>query len=753
MKKNLLKLLTLVLALVMVVTVFAGCKKADEETEAPTQGSEETPTETQEQPADEYKPSAAQLLNGKEWGKDYTELYDEIGDKVTIDDVQEDPTTGLAYVEYEGKTYELGMDFLSMAMVYKTAVPENSQYETEDDVYAAWWKYYMTRWNYLLPEIPLYSNEYYDVYNAKIKGVDEHPTNPYWGPAKALIDWTSEKADNDIIIGNTTDLSGKFRYSPFGGSNPGAADLDVDNLINGLETVATTKEGGFEVNKTVVKQLDKVENEDGTLTYTITLNDGLLFSDGTPVTAKNYLYFPMVFSTLVASEAEGKDRQAGLTMVGFEEFNAYDGTNEGDGVSKTFAGLRLLADNQFSVTVKPEYANSYYAISYAVFSPFVKELWCGDYDIADDGEGCYFTDGFYNKTGDSFDMAAHIVASSNNTDTTYACSGPYVVESYDEGDKSAILTLNPNFPGNYEGAKPSIAKVIYKKSVSATQLDDLKSGGVDVLMGITGGAETDEAVAACDNSNGAFVYTHYSRAGYGKLQFRNDYGPAQFTAVRQAITYCLDRASFAKTFTSGYGGVVDGAYYAGSWMYKEAAANGMLLNAYDTSADTAIAVLEADGWIYDANGEPYVEGVRYKKIPAEYADENDKTYKSIDGAYVTTKVGDDYYMPLVLNWYGTTDNPFSDLLVTDFEQGANIAAAGIVIQKTTGDFNPMLDEFYQQAVYGFYSGTPMYSCFNYATGFTSAAYDYSYNWSIDPSFYENNSVAYLMDEADIYWLS
>ena len=347
MKKNLLKLLTLVLALVMVVTVFAGCKKADEETDAPTQGSEETPTETQEQPADEYKPSAAQLLNGKEWGKDYTELYDEIGDKVTIDDVQEDPTTGLAYVEYEGKTYELGMDFLSMAMVYKTAVPENSQYETEDDVYAAWWKYYMTRWNYLLPEIPLYSNEYYDVYNAQIKGVDEHPTNPYWGPAKALIDWTSEKTDKDIIIGNSTDLSGKFRYSNFGGSNPGASDLDVDNLINGMETVATTKEGGFEVNKTVVKQLDKVENEDGTLTYTITLNDGLLFSDGTPVTAKNYLYYTMVFSTLVASEAEGKDRQAGLTIVGFEEFNAYDGTNEGDGVSKTFTGLRLLAVNQF----------------------------------------------------------------------------------------------------------------------------------------------------------------------------------------------------------------------------------------------------------------------------------------------------------------------------------------------------------------------------------------------------------------------
>ena len=752
MKKNLLKLLTLVLALVMVVTVFAGCKKADEETDAPTQGSEETPTETQEQPADEYKPSAAQLLNGKEWGKDYTELYDEIGDKVTIDDVQEDPTTGLAYVEYEGKTYELGMDFLSMAMVYKTAVPENSQYETEDDVYAAWWKYYMTRWNYLLPEIPLYSNEYYDVYNAQIKGVDEHPTNPYWGPAKALIDWTSEKTDKDIIIGNTTDLSGKFRYSNFGGSNPGASDLDVDNLINGMETVATTKEGGFEVNKTVVKQLDKVENEDGTLTYTITLNDGLLFSDGTPVTAKNYLYYTMVFSTLVASEAEGKDRQAGLTIVGFEEFNAYDGTNEGDGVSKTFTGLRLLADNQFSVTVKPEYANYYYAISYAGFSPFVKELWCGDFDIADDGEGCYFTDGFYNKTGDSFDMAAHLVASSNNTDTTYACSGPYVVESYDEGDKSAILTLNPNFPGNYEGAKPTIAKVIYKKVVSATQLDDLKSGGVDVLMGITGGAETDEAVAACDNSNGAFVYTHYSRAGYGKLQFRNDYGPAQFTAVRQAITYCLDRASFAKTFTGGYGGVVDGPYYSGSWMYKAAVDQGMILNAYATSVDSAIEVLTEGGWVYDAEGNDYVDGVRYKKIPGDIATENDINYKSKDGAYVTTKVGDDYYMPLVLNWYGTSDNPFTDQLMTGFASNDNVIAAGFNVQYTIGDFAPMLDELYQAAVYGYYSGSPMYSVFNFATGFTSAAYDYSYQMTIDPAMYDDYSAYYIKDEADIFWL-
>ena len=300
---------------------------------------------------------------------------------------------------------------------------------------------------------------------------------------------------------------------------------------------------------------------------------------------------------------------------------------------------------------------------------------------------------------------------------------------------------------------PTIAKVVYKKIISSTQLQDLTSGNLDCVAGITGGDETNEALALADGSEGKYVYTHYSRAGYGKLGFRADYGPAKFSEVREAIAYCMDRAKFAKDFTGGYGGVVDGPYYAGSWMYKAAVDQGMLLNAYATSVDSAIETLTEGGWVYDKDGNDYVEGVRYKKIPASEATENDINYKSKDGAYVTTQVAGDYYMPLVLNWYGTTDNPFSDLLVTDFEQGANIAAAGIVIQKTTGDFNPMLDEFYQQAVYGFYSGTPMYSCFNYATGFTSAAYDYSYNWSIDPSFYENNSIAYLKDEADIYWLS
>ena len=687
-------------------------------------------------------------INGKEYGVDYTSLYSQFGKDTTIADVTEDEETGLCYIEKDGTQYELGLDFLSMAMVYNTQVVDG--WDTEDDVYATWWRYYMQRWNYLMPEIPLYANEYYDLYNAQIKGTDEHPTNPYWSPAAALIDWTSEKEDNSIILGNTTDLSGKFRYANFGGSNPGAADLDVQNLSTGLETVATTKEGGFEWNPTVVKSHEETMNEDGTRTYTVTIYDDLKLSDGTPVTVKNYVVFPMVFSSPVAVAAAGKDHQSGMTLEGFKTFNTYDGT-EGSG-TKELAGLRMIDDYTYAITVSADYANYFYAISYAGLSAYDLRLWIGDADIKDDGNGVYFTDDFYAKEGDKYVMADHIVESSLNTDTTYPYSGPYVVKSYDSADKSAVLELNPNFKGNYEGVKPTIAKVVYKKIVSSTQLEDLKAGTLDVIGGITGGDETNEALALADGSEGKYVYTHYSRAGYGKLGFRADYGPAQFTEVRQAVAYCMDRAKFAKDFTGGYGGVVDGPYYSGSWMYKAAVDQGMILNAYATSVDSAIEVLTEGGWVYDAEGNDYVEGVRYKKIPGAIATENDINYKSKDGAYVTTKVGDDYYMPLVLNWYGTSDNPFTDQLMTGFASNDNMLAAGFNVQYTIGDFAPMLDELYQAAVYGYYSGSPLYSVFNFATGFTSAAYDYSYQMTIDPAMYDDYSAYYIKDQADVYWL-
>ena len=697
-------------------------------------------------------------LDSLEYGKDYMSLYEymqENGIDYTIADVIEDPDTGLAYIEVNGEQHELGLDFLTMSMVYKNEPA--GDYATTDDVYAAWWRLYITRWNMLLPEVPLYSNEYYDLYNAQIKGVEEFPTNPFWSPASALIDWSSEKEDGSIILGSSTELSGQFRYAAFGKSSPGSSDNDVEGLTVGLETVSTTKEGGYVWNPTVVKEHTEEEDADGNKTITITIFDDLKLSDGSAVTAKNYLVTSAARLTPVWTQAAGMETN-GRTILGWKgAYQTYDGT-EGSGTPE-LAGLRLIDDYTFSVTIPADQLPYFYDITYGGFSAAPLALYLGENsDLADDGNGVYITGDFYAKDGDTFTQATQIKDNFTlTTEEAYAAfpySGPYCVKSFDSATSEAVLELNPNFKGNYEGAVPHIEKIIYKKVVSDTQLEDFKAGGLDVIAAITGGAATDEAIALADGSDGKYVYTHYSRAGYGKLGFRADYGPAQFASVRQAIAFCMDRAQFAKDFTGGYGGVVDGPYYTGSWMYKAAVAQGMMLDSYATSADSAIDVLEADGWVYNADGTEYTgEGVRYKAIPAEVISEDDKNYQSVDGTYKTVDMGDYFLMPLVINWYGTTPNEFTDLLQTGLKENANVAAAGMVVYNTLGDFAPMLDELYQQAVYGYYAGSPMYCAFNFATGFNSAAYDYSWNMTIDPGMYDDYSAYYIKDYADIMWLS
>ena len=92
------KVLALVLVALMMLALFACGKKEDVK-----------PVEYQPiDPADAVS------------HKDFTSVYSKIGSKVTIDMVEEDKETGLAYVTVDGTKYELGMDFLSMAMVYNT---------------------------------------------------------------------------------------------------------------------------------------------------------------------------------------------------------------------------------------------------------------------------------------------------------------------------------------------------------------------------------------------------------------------------------------------------------------------------------------------------------------------------------------------------------------------------------------------------------------------------------------------------------
>ena len=174
-------------------------------------------------------------------------------------------------------------------------------------------------------------------------------------------------APNRAILGSTTELSGDFRYPGWGGSSAGASDQDIQKLTIGYGTMETNQGGAYVWNETAVKDHTETDNDDGTATYTVTINEGLTFSDGTPITAANYLAQVMAFSTPVAVAA-GMPGTLGQSFVGYKEFNAYTG-EEAEGTSKIFSGIRLLDEYTFSVTVSSNYLPYYFAYTYAAFDP------------------------------------------------------------------------------------------------------------------------------------------------------------------------------------------------------------------------------------------------------------------------------------------------------------------------------------------------------------------------------------------------
>ena len=99
-------------------------------------------------------------------------VFDEY-DKAFPYDLKAEKLTYEEAVEASGD--KLGMDYLSMAMIFNA---------TTEDEYNHWWMGYIERWNELMPDIPLYSNYYYDVYNAKIENFH---TSPFFGQHRAIL--------------------------------------------------------------------------------------------------------------------------------------------------------------------------------------------------------------------------------------------------------------------------------------------------------------------------------------------------------------------------------------------------------------------------------------------------------------------------------------------------------------------------------------------------------------------------------------
>jgi len=482
----------------------------------------------------------------------------------------------------------------------------------------------------------------------------------------------------EFITGSTTEVDKYFIY----GFTNSAMNARAKELMYAYETIVYTEAGTFEYNDVVLKSHEMTENEDGSHTYTFTINEDLVYSDGSKIDAADFC-FSALYGFSPAFGEVGGDNTGGDMIVGGLDYTA--------GTTDKIEGIRLIDEYTFSLTIPAEELPNHYEIAFAAIRPTPRALYAPGVEVKDDGDGVYLEGDF------DADVLNETVLDPDNGQAfkpTATC-GPYKFESYDASTSTAILVADENYKGNLDGSKATVERIILKLTVQDTQMEELGNGAVDLLEGIGDGAAIGKGLDLADE--GKVNYVSYPRAGFGYFSFSCDVGPTQFVEVRQAIAYCIDRDEFARTFTGGYGMVVDGYYGASQPEYQAAKSEleAKLIH-YTLDLDKAVELLEEGGWTLNASGGDYTDGIRYKKLD--------------DGTL----------MPLILEWASSENNQVSDMILTNMVPNAE--SIGIKINQNLMTFAELLDFLYRT------DGVQHYNMFNLATGFaTINTYWYDFN--------------------------
>lgn len=548
-----------------------------------------------------------------------------------------------------------------------------------------------------------------------------------------------KKADGQVVIGTSTEASGDWAYSAFV-RNPNATDKAVMTLTDDMTTVDSDQHGDYGINKTVVKSYERIEEENGNVTFKFVINDGLKFNNGEAVTAQNFVAWTMFVTSPAGKEMGVVSATYNMLPGGLAYRN---------GETNVLSAVRLYDEKTFSITIaktgedgETSYLPYYYDITYAAMQAVNLTYWFGEgWSVKDDGEGVYFV----NADGKEFtaETVGETVTAGRFATGNRVTAGPYNLVSFDQSSREIVLEVNENYNGNFEGQKPGIQKLVIVKTSEDTVMDMITTGQIQIYSQIADGSEVNAVMDLIDAGTIDSSPSQYDRAGYGYFGFACDLGPTQFTEFRQAIAYLLDRVEFAQTFCKGWGSVVHGPYCTAFTMTAKTDIE-KKINHYDYNPEKAVELLKQAGFVYNADGSDYVDGsgeVRYAKVTEEQAKYYDSFNKVLaDGTIL---------MPATINWASSEGNAVSALLSTMLANSEATKAAGVSIVKTEMTFPELLNYMYRQDSYGLggdYS-MPTYNMFNLATGYNGGVYDESYNWTTDPEYIEQGyNVQHLYDE-------
>ena len=359
-----------------------------------------------------------------------------------------------------------------------------------------------------------------------------------------------------LTVLNTTRMTGTFFLDAWGNVT---SDDDVKALIHDYNLVRWDHNTGmFSANSFVVRSMTVYDSESGDRTYVLSLFDDLRYCDGSPITAWDY-----AFSILLEVSPE-------ISQIGRADIRRwYAGYDEyASGEASCLTGVRVVSDHVIRITLDHEYLPFFYEVGLLDCEPYpIGEIAPG-VAVKDDGHGVYLANADPSVTEPIF-TAELLKQTILDPETGYAThpkvtSGPYRLVSFD--GVTAEFEINPYFKTDEWGRTPTVQRLTYTLGNNETWIDQLVSGGADIL---NKAVREDVIISGLALSYDGIISTaNYPRSGLSRICFSCELPTVNSVPVRQAIAWCTDRDAIVRGYTEGFGHRVDAYYGIGQWMYN-----------------------------------------------------------------------------------------------------------------------------------------------------------------------------------------
>ena len=304
------------------------------------------------------------------------------------------------------------------------------------------------------------------------------------------------------------------------GANPETLDPALNSAIDGANTLITVFEPLLlidENNEVIPGQAESYTVSDDGLVWTFTMRDGLKWSDGSDLTAKDFEYS---FKRLAAPDTAAPYAETVVGMI--DGYADAVGNPDADGNMTTepdFDALNVVAsEDGKTLTVTLSYPCAYFdkLAAFAAMSPVQQatveangDAWCTEPD-------------------------------------TYICNGPYYISDWIPSER-IVLTKNPNYVGGWDSSK------IVSDTITLLLLEDssasyaaYNSGEAQLIKDVP----TDEIPSLTKAEDGGDFYVDTILGTY-YLSLNDQKEPFTDPNVRKALSLAIDRDYVANTIMQG----------------------------------------------------------------------------------------------------------------------------------------------------------------------------------------------------------